>query len=255
MKKVLSLLAAVLLIAILSVNAFAYSIDPNLSVMVSNTGIPEGTVYVDVLLPKEAFGDRFVEFNENYTIDSAYRFISGVSQEPYETVELYADDEISQYRLGDYYSFLAHYDGAETEFGTEQFLTYRDYYYGSDTEYDCTAQFTIKLPESDLVDYSTLTVFSRAKQIKLAYVGEEGNILLITEPFSVKDRAYIASYFDSAVANGESVKAQYYFSPFTLAVYLIIAAVIFVVVVIIINKKTTKKYLGEPAEDEDETEN
>ena len=257
MKKALSLLAAVLLIAILSVNAFAYSIDPNLSVMVSNTGIPEGTVYIDVLMPKEAFGERFVEFNENCSIDSCYRFYAGLSQEPFEPVELYADDEISQYRLDDYYSFLAHYDGAEAEFGTEQFYSYHDYYYGSDKEFDCEAYFTVNAADGEVS--VTFDIFQSAKKIKLAYIGEEGNILLISEPFSIKDKPYFASCFRSAFADGEKVKAEYYFSPYILGIYLIIAAAIITIISIVIDKRKAKKPITEPAEAEadgqGETEN
>lgn len=245
MKKLVFILAVIMLITVFTLNAFAYAINPDLSVTVASEGIPEGTVYIDVLLPKEAFGDRFVEFNDGYVIDSSYKFIAGLSQEPFESVELYADDEISQYRLDDYYSFLAHFDGAQTEFGTEQFYTYHDYYYGSDKEFDCTAEFYIKNPESDLVYYSTMTVFSRAKTIKLAYIGEQGNILLMTEPFSVKDKALLAKYFEDAVADGESIKIDYYFSPYTVALYIIIAAAAFIIFAVVINKKTTKKYLGE----------
>jgi hypothetical protein len=251
MKKLIAVVMTLLLVALMPVSVFAYKISNDLRVVAKSGGIPEGTVYIDVLLPKEAFGDRFVEFNDSYTIDSSYKFIAGLSQEPFESVELYADDEISQYRLDDYYSFLAHFDGAETEFGTEQFYTYHDYYYGSDSEFDCTAEFCIKNPESDLVAYHTLDAFSRAKKIKLAYIGEQGNILLITEPFSVKDKALLAKYFEDAVADGESIKIDYYFSPYTVALYIIIAAAAFIIFAVVINKKTTKKYLGElPPEEE-----
>ena len=245
MKKLIAVVMTLLLVALIPVSVFAYKSDPDLRVTAVSEGIPEGTVYIDVLLPKEAFGDRFVEFNDGYTIDSSYKFIAGLSQEPFESVELYADDEISQYRLDDYYSFLAHFDGAQTEFGTEQLYTYHDYYYGSDKEFDCTAEFYIKNPESDLVYYSTMTVFSRAKTIKLAYIGEQGNILLMTEPFSVKDRAFIAKFFESAVADGENVKAQYYISPFIALPEIVLIAVIITVVSVVAIKVRGRKKMGE----------
>ncbi|MDO4847250.1 MAG: hypothetical protein Q3968_03850 [Clostridiaceae bacterium] len=246
MKKALSLLAAVLLIAILSVNAFALKIDPNLTVKVKSSGIPEGTVYVDVLLPKEAFGERFVEFNENCSIDSCYRYYAGLSQEPFEKIELLADDEIAQYRLDDYYSILAHFDGAGTEFGTEQFNSYHDYYYGSDKEFDCTAYFFVKSQDGETAD--SLDILQSAKKIKLAYIGADGNILLISEPFSVKDRAVIAAFFYNAVADGEKVKAKYYISPFNIAFNLIVVSAVVVITVVIVRKIKDKKQFDEPVE-------
>ncbi len=245
MKKPISAVMALLLVMLLPVSVSAYKADPDLRVIAESKGIPEGTVYIDVLMPKEAFGDRFVEFNDGYVIDSSYKFIAGLSQEPFESAELYADDEISQYRLDDYYSFLSHFDGAATEFGTEQFYTYHDYYYGSDREFDCTAEFYIKNPESDLVAYHTLDAFSRAKKIKLAYIGEQGNILLITEPFSVKDKLYIAKDFNYAVADGENVKAEYHTNPFIALPEIVIIAVIITVVSVVAVRVKGRKKMGE----------
>ena len=239
MKKICSLAIALILVFTLSVSVFALKTDPNLTVKLKIEGIPEGTAYVDVLLPKEAFGERFVDFNENYRIDSAYRFIAGIDQEPYEEIELYSEDEIAQYHLDGYYSFLSHFDGARTEFGTEQFYSYHDYYYGSDSELDSEAYFYVK--SNDGVQTDTLDVFQSAGKIKLAYVRADGGILLVSNAFSVKDRAIIASLFYNAVADGEKVKSEYYISPFNVAFNFIVAAIIVVAAVVIASEVKRKK--------------
>ena len=227
------------MILTMTVNCFAFKLNPNLFAQAESSGIPEDTVYIDVLMPKEAFGDSYVEFNENYRIDSAYRFIKGLSQEPYSEVDLYGTDDISLYHIDGYFSFLAHYDGAETEFGTQQFYTYHDFYYGSDTEFDCTAEFFIKADESDTAPLSTVTVFSRAEKIKLAFIGESGNILLVTEPFSVRDRFFHAKSVEGIAVNGEKVKVDYFTSPFLVAGYFVlgIAAVTALITVAVKVKK------------------
>lgn len=250
MKRIASLLIAFIMLYICTVSCFAAGASDDLEVSVTQEGMPEGTAYIDVLMPKEAFGGHFVDFNEKYQIQSAYRFAAGLTQEPYCSVEILPEDEISLYHVDGWFSFLTHFDGAYTEYGLDYFNNYHDYFYGTDGGDGCSAYFYVSGTADE--SFNTVEIFGRAKKIMLAYVSETGEILMTTKPFSVRDRLIIARGFESVTINAEKVTVNGYTVPYIIVIYVVVIAAAVILRQRFLKKKTDGSDDADYDEDEEE---
>lgn len=215
-KKVYSFFAfCILLCCLMQVSVSAYMPPPYLVAVFCQSDMPPQTAYVDLLLPLQ----------ENDT--------SFVSQKDAADIRLFTDravfdvdpsGEIAAYEDG-YYSYLFHFADSSIIVNTN------------------AANDEIS------VQYGTQELLERVEQMhscKLAFVDAQGNILAISEAFTVRDRPF--KDFKELLVSETSVSVEYTTNPYQIvfAVILCLVAVGLCLVIFLLLKKlrSKQKYRG-----------
>lgn len=156
--------------------------------------MPQDTVYVDLLLPFDSIKECYTDFNYTSTIKSF--------REP-DSIQLLENMSIVQYDTDNYYSYISHFKNSEISITVDEKnnvqITFGSYF------------------QNDLY------YFQKCESIKLAFIDKNGNILKISDPFSIHSRMFMS--FQDIQFNEHGIKCNYILDPyggFTLSIVLFI---------------------------------
>lgn len=194
----------ILLLFILSIDSFAYKQGPGVRVCSKSEKLPEGTVYIDLLVPAKSLPEK-PSFTE---LTSIYGKIINLSEE----------SEIVKYNKEGFISFSVYVsDDIFYSLYLNQFCV--DYY--PDGNSDIKKEY---------------------KFFKVACLDENGNILSVSNPASARNHLNFDFDYFSLSKNG--IKAVYFVNPFITVGIIVLAAVPIVIINVIVKKKKEQKSKG-----------
>ena len=196
---------------LLTVPTAAYKTNETLRCAISNIDIlPQDTVYVDLLLPFDSIKECYTDFNYTSTIKSF--------REP-DSIQLLENMSIVQYDTDNYYSYISHFKNSEISITVDEKnnvqITFGSYF------------------QNDLY------YFQKCESIKLAFIDKNGNILKISDPFSIHSRMFMS--FQDIQFNEHGIKCNYSLNPyggFTLSIVLFIGLCMLIIIIL---RKTRKR--------------
>lgn len=215
-KKICTCIVFVFLCSVLCLHTSAYKPSGAVTMTVRQNGIPQDTVYIDLLLPIQPNDERFVEQKDiNGLLFNIFN--QSIS-------EFTSASEIANYDDG-YYSYLFHFkDGT----------IYNDYWDGRE-------EFSVIYGESrDLLD--DMVEFENCK---LAFVDAEGNILAVSNAFAIENKPF--RDFDCLIVTGTSVSAVYHANPYQIAFAILLCLVLIAMCAGIFSARKKRKAKATPA--------
>ncbi len=196
---------------LLNVPTSAYKANETLRCTISNIDIlPQDTVYVDLLLPFDSIEECYTDFNYTPTIESF--------REP-DSIQLLENMSIVQYDTDNYYSYISHFKNPEISITVDEKnnvqITFGSYF------------------QNDLY------YFQKCESIKLGFIDRNGNILKISDSFSIHSRMFMS--FQDIQFNEHGIKCNYSLNPyggFTLSIVLFIGLCMLIIIIL---RKTRKR--------------
>lgn len=210
-RSVFTAFLAYFIIFFLTFQTSAYKANETLRCTISNIDIlPQDTVYVDLLLPFDSIKECYTDFNYTSTIKSF--------REP-DSIQLLENMSIVQYDTDNYYSYISHFKNSEISITVDEKnnvqITFGSYF------------------QNDLY------YFQKCESIKLAFIDKNGNILKISDPFSIHSRMFMS--FQDIQFNEHGIKCNYILDPyggFTLSIVLFIGLCMLIIIIL---RKTRKR--------------
>ena len=196
---------------LLNVPTSAYKANETLRCTISNIDIlPQDAVYVDLLLPFDSIEECYTDFNYTPTIESF--------REP-DSIQLLENMSIVQYDTDNYYSYISHFKNPEISITVDEKnnvqITFGSYF------------------QNDLY------YFQKCESIKLGFIDRNGNILKISDSFSIHSRMFMS--FQDIQFNEHGIKCNYSLNPyggFTLSIVLFIGLCMLIIIIL---RKTRKR--------------
>ncbi len=196
---------------LLNVPTSAYKANETLRCTISNIDIlPQDAVYVDLLLPFDSIKECYTDFNYTPTIESF--------REP-DSIQLLENMSIVQYDTDNYYSYISHFKNPEISITVDEKnnvqITFGSYF------------------QNDLY------YFQKCESIKLGFIDRNGNILKISDSFSIHSRMFMS--FQDIQFNEHGIKCNYSLNPyggFTLSIVLFIGLCMLIIIIL---RKTRKR--------------
>lgn len=205
MFKKISLFCIILWLLVLSsiYSVYAYQPPLSLDVNINRNEMPQGTAYMDLLIPIHNNDENFVQQKDN--IDIVFNIFDS------SLLDIQSTSEIALYNNG-YYSYLFHFKDSTIDI----------------TEYQDTLHVTYGFSQRLLED------IVRLKNCKFAFVDAEGNILECTEDFVIKEHFF--KDFREIIITETSVSVKYYINPYRIAFAIILVSAMIIVCIIIAMK-------------------
>lgn len=150
-----------LLLCIVNIPVYAYKPSPFLRVDVNRSEIPQGTSYIDLLVPVQADDQAYVPQKEESE--------SLIDISDHSVIKIENTSEIANYDEA-YYSYLFHFKDSTISVYTDEYSDTVSVYYGEN---------------QDLLDY-----LAKRGKCKLAFVDAQGNIRNLSNDFQVKNRMF-----------------------------------------------------------------
>lgn len=180
-------------------SVYAYQPPLSLEVNINRNEIPQGTAYMDLLIPIHNNDENFVQQKDN--IDIVFNIFDS------SLLDIQSTSEIALYNNG-YYSYLFHFKDSTIDI----------------TEYQDTLHVTYGFSQRLLEDIVQL------KNCKFAFVDAEGNILECTEDFIIRD--YLFKDFTKVVVAEATVSVIYNMNPYRIVFAIILSSIIIIVCII-----------------------
>lgn len=179
---------------------------------------PEGTAYIDLLAKIKEDDESYTDFNISPGRFVRKEVVNGNTESVYEKLPIDKNSEIAKYCENGYVSLSIHSKDIES------FKIYRDIH-----GYDALE-----------IKYHTADFYSKYKKFKIAYVGENGEVLKITSKAGKRYSNF--SKPNAFVANGKrAVFRSSGLSPVTVMIFFIIVFLIVVMPIVFILKKIIDK--------------
>ena len=203
-KSIRIVIFCILLLFILSIDSFAYKQGPGVRVCSKSKKLPEGTVYIDLLVPAKSLPEK-PSFTE---LTSMYGKIINLSEE----------SEIVKYNKEGFISFSV-YVSDDISYGLylDQFCV--DYFPDGDSDIKKEYEF-----------------------FRIACLDKNGNILTVSNAASAKN--HFNFDFDYFSLSKSGIKAVYIVNPFVTFGIIALAAVPIVIIIVIVKKKKEQNYKG-----------
>lgn len=191
---------------------------------------PEGTAYIDILARISESDEAYTDFNTAPMRLTDKPIVDGSTEFVYETLDIDSSSEIARYNEDGFVSLTIHSKEVK------ELRIMKSYGYTSDElRLDCNAD----------------DLYKKYRKIRIAYVGEKGEVLKVTDKAG-RDYSFYGPY--AFIADGSTATYQSFgLSP--LCSFLILAGVIALVIlifilppVLIINKLAERKRIRQHAE-------
>lgn len=169
---------------------------------------PEGTAYIDVLAKLDSDDASYTDFNVAPVRLVDKCIVDGTTQYVYETLAIDENSEIAKYCENGYVSLSIHSEEVE------KLVLMKSYGYDSDVlHFNCHAE----------------ELYEKYGAFKIAYVGENGEVLQITEKTR---RAYSPSEPYAFVANGDDAVYRFFgISPWVIVVIVVVPVAVIALLV------------------------
>lgn len=194
MKKICAVVISVIILMFIPISCYAYKAGNSWCVSFTANDLPAQTAGIDILVQIDKQSDEYVSLN-------TYTDLSGINS----FIEITDESQISYYDTNGYISYLCHFNGAV--------IDYTGCYQDSAEELS--------------VSFDNLDYFVDKGSIIIAFIDNQGNVLSMSTPISIKNGLF--RQFESLSLNHE-VTVNYYYNPYYIvpSVSLIAAVIILI---------------------------
>lgn len=202
------LMIVVCFFSLIPLTCYALDFDPR-QIHLEYQDVPEGTAYIDVLAQISDTDEAYTDFNVAPKRLADKSVVNGNTEFIYNMLDIDENSEIAKYNDDGYISLSIH------SIEIRELVILKDYGYKSDyLKLDCYAD----------------DLYRKYGTFKIAYIGENGEILKIT---GKTGRSYSNSEPYAFVANGDNV-AYRSFGTSPLNIFLIVTIILAVIILIVI---------------------